>query len=33
MISSSIAPTACYYRYFYVTNGYQYRYFYRWYCY
>ena len=30
---SSIAPTACYYRYFYVTNGYQYRYFYRWYCY
>lgn len=23
----------CYYRYFYVTNGYQYRYFYRWYCY
>ena len=30
---SSVAPTACYYRYFYVTNGYQYRYFYRWYCY
>ena len=30
---SSVANTACYYRYFYVTNGYQYRYFYRWYCY
>ena len=30
---SSVAPTACYYRYFYVTDGYQYRYFYRWYCY
>ena len=30
---SAVAPTACYYRYFYVTNGYQYRYFYRWYCY
>ena len=30
---TSIAQAACYYRYFYVTNGYQYRYFYRWYCY
>ena len=30
---SSIAQTGCYYRYFYVTDGYQYRYFYRWYCY
>jgi len=32
---SSIAQAGhrCYYRYFYVTNGYQYRYFYRWYCY
>lgn len=30
---SGIAQAGCYYRYFYVTNGYQYRYFYRWYCY
>ena len=30
---SSVASTACYYRYFYVTNGYQYRYYYQWYCY
>ena len=30
---SAVAPTACYYRYFYVTDGYSYRYFYRWYCY
>jgi hypothetical protein len=30
---SSIAQAACYYRYFYVTDGYHYRYFYRWYCY
>ena len=28
-----VAPAGCYYRYFYVTDGYQYRYFYRWYCY
>ena len=30
---SSIAKTACFYRYFYVTDGYYYRYFYRYYCY
>ena len=30
---SNIAPAGCYYRYFYVTDGYSYRYFYRWYCY
>ena len=30
---TNIAQAACYYRYFYVTDGYQYRYFYRWYCY
>jgi len=30
---TSIAQAGCYYRYFYVTNGYQYLYFYRWYCY
>jgi len=30
---SSIAQAYCYYRYFYVTDGYNYRYFYRWYCY
>ncbi len=30
---TSIAQAACFYRYFYVTDGYNYRYFYRWYCY
>ena len=30
---NSVAQAYCYYRYFYVTDGYQYRYFYRWYCY
>ena len=28
-----VAQAGCYYRHFYVTDGYQYRYFYRWYCY
>ena len=30
---NSIAQATCFYRYFYVTDGYQYRYFYRYYCY
>ena len=30
---SLITQAGCYYRYFYVTNGYQYRYFYSYYCY
>ena len=30
---SSIAKAGCFYRYFYVTDGYNYRYFYRYYCY
>ena len=30
---SSIAKTYCFYRYYYVTDGYNYRYFYRYYCY
>jgi hypothetical protein len=30
---SGIAQAGCYYRYFYVTNGYAYRYYYQWVCY
>ena len=28
-----VAQAGCYYRYIYVTNGYQYRYYYQWVCY
>ncbi len=28
-----VAQAGCYYRYFYVTNGYAYRYYYQWVCY
>ena len=30
---ANVAQAGCYYQYFYVTNGYQYRYAYRWICY
>ena len=30
---TNVAQAGCYYQYFYVTNGYQYRYAYRWVCY